>query len=231
MSIQTLLRSQRNECFHIVQKRGLNAADFEWIEYKNIDSTFSKIVHSTSGHYFDFCGNLLLWSPDEFQFGGFANVSSPNIRPARSRWKENLNYFDRWAGFLAREVSAPDLWEAVRTGGELPGLSGDPKLSNTRFTPEEQSYLAQQLKEIHQFVEKTEHLQDDQKLFLEERFAYFDESSKRLGRKDWLNLFMGALLGTVINLAIPPDKINELFRFAGTALARLFSAALSLPGL
>jgi uncharacterized membrane protein YraQ (UPF0718 family) len=110
-------------------------------------------------------------------------------------------------------------------------MSGDPRLSNTSFTPKEQTYLAQQLKEIHQFVEKTEQLQDDQKRFLEERFAYFDESSKRLGRKDWLNLFMGALLGTVINLAIPPDKISEIFRFASTALGRLFSAPLSLPGL
>jgi hypothetical protein len=242
MSIQTLLRSQRNECFRIVQEKRLNVADFEWTEYKHkpddnvprlvtayprpTSYTYSKLVHSISRHYFDFCGDSPKWSPDEFRFEGSAQVSA--VRESE-RWKEKLRYFDRWAGFLAREVLTPDLWEAVRTGGELPGLSGDARLSNAPFTPKEQTYLAQQLKEIHQFVERTEQLQDDQKRFLEERFAYFEESSKRLGRKDWLNLLMGALLNTVINLAIPPDKINEIFHFTSTALSQLFSVRLSLP--
>ena len=51
MSIQTLLRSQRNQCFHIIQKRGLNPADFEWIEQTDSGTISSKIVHSISGYY------------------------------------------------------------------------------------------------------------------------------------------------------------------------------------
>jgi hypothetical protein len=194
-----------------------------------VDIGFSQLVHVPSKYFFWFNWNRFEWSPDDLRPVGRYSTDPSAMRS--TLWTAALSRLQGWTGFLAREVLSPDLWEAAKTGGELPGMSGNPNLENTLFTLSEQVYVSQQLEEIKKFILKTEQIQENQERFLQERFDYFDESSKRLGRKDWLNLFMGALLGTVINLAIPPDKINELFRFAGTALGHLFSTPLALPGM
>lgn len=220
------MRRQKNTCFEIIQAAHLSPAEFLWVDVdpRGNRNTCSELRHPTSGYYFRFDRNDLEWSPD----------SSQRIAGSPSRfghdWSAMLSEFKKWVGYIADELSVPDLWDAVRTAGELPSVSQDPGLSNAPFTAAEQQYLSKQLEEIKEFVFKTVQLEEGQKAFLEARFEYFDESSRRLGRKDWLNLFMGALLGTVINLAVPQDNIGDLFRFAGTALRHLFSTPVGLPG-
>jgi hypothetical protein len=51
-----------------------------------------------------------------------------------------------------------------------------------------------------------------------------------MGRKDWLNLFLGVLVNQIVTLAIPPDAARGLFALAGTTFQWVWDVTIkSLP--
>lgn len=63
---------------------------------------------------------------------------------------------------------------------------------------------------------------DDHAKFVEQQFRYLEESSKRLGSKDWVNILFSTLISLALNLALPPERANGLLHLAGTLLHRLW---------
>ena len=65
-----LLPTQKNEVFSVVQRIGLNPAEFEWCEHKQrgyggIDfELVSRLLHIPTDYYFTFGEFRLEWSPD-----------------------------------------------------------------------------------------------------------------------------------------------------------------------
>jgi hypothetical protein len=50
---------------------------------------------------------------------------------------------------------------------------------------------------------------------IEQEFDYLNESLERLGRKDWLNVLLGGMVGLGIKLALEPGRIKDLLGLAG----------------
>jgi hypothetical protein len=60
-------------------------------------------------------------------------------------------------------------------------------------------------------VSDTHSLSKAQRHDLKETLDYLVDASVRLGRKDWLVLFMGAILGFVLPAAFPPESARTIF--------------------
>ncbi len=147
-----------------------------------------------------------------------------------SEWEVHLKVIrTEWLPNLKREIEAPDLWAAVSQEKQLVEAASSPKVENTAFTKEELGYISTQLREIKEFLFRTQPLSPEQKIFVEVRITYLEESASRLGRVDWLNIVIATLFSLAVQVAFPPNAIRELFQFAGSALSQLFGGTPLLP--
>jgi hypothetical protein len=78
------------------------------------------------------------------------------------------------------------------------------------------------LDEIKGHILEGQQFAADQAEFVEERFAYFEESSTRMGRKDWLNVLYGGLITVIVGVALAPDAAKALLRLAAAAFQSLW---------
>jgi hypothetical protein len=57
---------------------------------------------------------------------------------------------------------------------------------------------------------------------LEEKLDYLVDASGRLGRKDWLNAFIGVALGYILGAALPPESARTIFQTFLRAIGLLY---------
>jgi hypothetical protein len=82
---------------------------------------------------------------------------------------------------------------------------------NTPFTPEEQKEIVGRLDELANYVRKTHSLSRAQMQALDEKLEYLVDASGRLGRKDWLNAFIGVTLAFMLSAALAPEAARAMF--------------------
>jgi hypothetical protein len=62
---------------------------------------------------------------------------------------------------------------------------------------------------------------------LDEKLDYLADAARRLGRKDWLNVCTGAILGYVLTASLPPESAHDML----LGLARAIGHFWGLPDL
>ena len=176
MPKETLLQTQRNAVLSVLRQEGFEPSDFEWREAESSwsDSWMVPVlVHRPSVYSYKFDiadeggikGHQAFYSP-----GG----ESPQVQPSRGffEWKDHLEVIStEWLPNLKREIEAPDLWAAVSQEKQLVEAASSPKVENTAFTKEELGYISTQLREIKEFLFRTQPLSPQQKIFVEVRIT------------------------------------------------------------
>jgi hypothetical protein len=219
----TLLTSQRDIVFKLVGQSGFEHLDFEWSRkfgerYKN---EVPCLVHRPTGSYFLFDfdpplgGHCVEWSPAEQQ---------PVDRANPGDWPSVLMYLQHWLENVEREQSSPNLWAELGRERELLAATAptDNIADNSPFSPAEQAQVAVQLNEIKELLVQTH--QADQQV-LEARIDYLIEASTRMGRRDWLNIFIGGIFGWALNGIVPPEGVREVLALTAHGLGHLFGGA------
>jgi hypothetical protein len=143
----------------------------------------------------------------------------------RDVWNIKGNVANLWLEELKKELDAPDLWASIGQEKVLSTAASSADLDNRPFTASEQSFIAVKLDEIRGYILEGQQLNSQEAEFVQREFADLKDSSRRFGRKDWLRVLLGVLIGQVINLALSPDKARGLFASAGTALQSLWGVA------
>lgn len=116
----------------------------------------------------------------------------------------------------AEDQTLPDLWSDLKQSSGTVGKFQ--ALQNTSFSLEEQRRIAETLNKFKEEVQKREILSGEQVRLLNEQIEYLVKSSKYLGRKDWLNVTLGALIGFTLQAALATDAAMQIIRLAGEAL-------------
>jgi hypothetical protein len=226
MNKNLILRSQANEVFRAIQQEGLNPSDFGWSEILSNqppELVVSQPTHSATGFYFKF----------DFDRGSHHATFSPgdgsttsSVYPAA--WGGQLHWCTQWLRQLHRELEEPDLWSSVTEEKQLVA-SASSDLENTPFSLEEQQKISLAIAEIRIFLLDTNRFAGPQVQFIEARLKHLEEASRRLGRKDWITLAIGALTNIIVGVALAPDAARELLRMAGGLLGWISSGFPSLP--
>jgi hypothetical protein len=156
--------------------------------------------------------------------GVYRNTSADEHAKRVKRWLQDLrSYLDEYS-------TTPDLWAAVNADQQII-LAASQDSDNTPFSPDERTQLFSALNEIRAYLAKTAtHVTEGMKAHIDSQFAYLQDASERLGRKDWLNAFVGAILGVAIQSALTSNQAQDLLRFAKAMLQPVFVQVLRLAG-
>jgi hypothetical protein len=138
-------------------------------------------------------------------------------------WEGIARRLREWANEIRREYVDGDLWEAARRQKEFFTGAGKEESVNTPFTPSEQARIAEQLQEIKEYVKNTYVLSIQQAAHVEKMFGEVEDASHRIGRKDWLLLFGGALFSLILSAIVPPEAVQHILTMATHGLGHIFS--------
>jgi hypothetical protein len=126
-------------------------------------------------------------------------------------WQASTTRVGTWLQEVKRDLEKPDLWAELRREVQLLGVGSNEVTENTLFTQDEQKQIAEQLRGLAKHVSDASSLSEAQKQILKEKIDYLVDGSRRLGRKDWLNTFIGVTLGYLLSTALPPDVARGIF--------------------
>jgi len=136
-------------------------------------------------------------------------------------WAVLENTFHSWAEEVQLEVESPDMWEEIRQSSELLDASSG-ELANTLFTESELAQISKQLREVKTYVREVCSLTTEEAADVEKRFDDAEKASRRMGRKDWLLLFLGTLFPLIISGFLPPDVVKHILIMIAQGLGHLF---------
>lgn len=227
-----LLTSQRNEILALITEVKLDPSHFEWQEVPSeheSDILVSKLVYVPTDF---FCTFDVYRDPYRNLNRRTSYSPSPDLT-VESRWLESwqdqIDACRGWLRTLAKEVAAPDLWASITADRSLVVALSYAEDDNSSFSQTEQQDIAVQLAEIRSLIIASTQLGQEKIGLVESRLAYLQDSSQRLGRKDWKNLALGVVFTILLQLALGPDTSRELWRLISTLLVRLFGGPAQLP--
>jgi hypothetical protein len=241
---QLLSRSHRNDLFRALEKSGVPASEFRlhvdpakypgWLFIYH-DPSQSYFMIRALTYTFKIAGILGNGDPAVQDFTktrrfhgivysaiGSKFKSMQKVEDLNLTWEEVVPLVGKWAlaaveGF--REYNeTPDLWAEFERGRQLFSAPSE----NTLFTEAERELISVQIQQIKVFITNTYELSSDQLLEVNKRLDELAEASGRLGRKDWLMAFTGAVFSLVLSDLIPPQAAQHILMLALHGLGHLF---------
>jgi hypothetical protein len=223
-----LLKSQKNEILTLIQQAALDPMEFEWQEREETETYshgevtlhFHRLIHKPSGYAALFGENFLSYSPGS---------QSPNETESKIGWTGKRAAVVHWLVYLTREIEAPDLWGSLSQEQEL--LSIEPaEAVNTPFTSDEQAKIKSAIEEIRVYITSTYSLAGEPLAKVNRKLDYLIDASTRLGRIDWKNIFVSALISLALQQLSPSGpSLRELFAAAGHLLRHVLGGVISPP--
>lgn len=222
-----LLPSQRNGIFKLIQDRGFHPGEFEWQEFRCLaGGTMPQLLHVPTGFWFRInrhanLGFLVTYAPANETYEAKGNPGD---------WPGVLRYASEWLAYLKRETETPDLWDALTGENELLQGSTGGSSDNLPFEQSELPHVRKCLEELKAYVIKTKDLTESQRKIVDARFDHMEEAATRMGRKDWVAMVIGSLMGVAFSLALNGDGTRDLFGFAALVIKRALGTMLYLTG-
>jgi hypothetical protein len=199
-SLTPLLQKwHRNDIFKAIQAVGIDPREFDLddsgaevrVKHRSSPSCFT--VSRESGYY---VGQSVVADGPVWPF---SPCSWLTLMPRVSTWLEEVKH----------DLATPDLWAELQREAKLLGAGSNELTKNTPFTLDEQEEIARRLQELAKYASRTYTLSTAQMQTLDAKLDYLVKASSRLGRKDWLIMFIGAILGYILSVPLPPESARD----------------------
>lgn len=148
---------------------------------------------------------------------------------SRQPWESVLRRVQSWiieiGQFLVRAeeyARTPDLWDELYQAKKYFTGPHEQRFNNAPFTASEQAEISSQIKETKAYVKTAYQLTTGQISRVEARLDDAEEASGRMGRKDWLMLFYGAVTSLTLGDFITPQIAQHIFLLTIHGLSHLF---------
>lgn len=145
------------------------------------------------------------------------------------KWDQVLAEIQSWVSKvenLAKETEqyegTPDLWEELNQGKNFFSSQDRKDAENTPFTDAEQASISAHIKQIKDYIKATHQLTSEQISHVEARLDQAEGASRRMGRKDWLVLFNGAIFSLILTDLITPQTAQHIILMTVHGLSHLF---------
>ena len=220
----TLRRGVKNRVYELVKLHGLAHSDFHW-STTNSEEVFgdtdvyllSQLVYLPTFDFFTFGLDTVEYSPGE--------IRKVEWRRHEQQWSTKEDLLEQWLQRL-REDAKPDLWASVGEPTTLTTAAVSPRLENRPFTESEVGDIVQALHQIEtRLLSSIEEFQQGQTTLIRDGFQHLEEASSRIGRKDWILLFMGQMVSLFFTLGLSSANAQQILEFAGNALQFLWVSA------
>jgi hypothetical protein len=234
-----LSKSQRNDLFASIAKSGTPVTEFDLrvsrVQAKDEEKGIAVVIdHRYSKSYF----GIFPHSAGTFEIFGrlddgeklatdlqrsarFFSALRTSMTAKRS-WPQVPPLAGKWARKLieVREehANAPDLWAELEQSKRLLTAPGE----NTPFTESEQAEISGQIQRVKAYINDTFELTDERLSEVEKRLDEAEQAGRRMGRKDWLMLFNGAVFSLILSDLIPPQAAQHILLMTLHGLGHLF---------
>jgi hypothetical protein len=191
---------QKNQIFEAIQTAGLNPKEFDLqdqdaevrIKHKWSASCFT--IGGDAGHY---VGHYVVGDAPDWPIDVYS-------------WQALIQRMSHWLTEVKRDLETPDSWAELELDAKLLGGNSDDITENMPFTLDEQREIAERLRELAEQTRRAYSLSEAQTRVLNAKLDYLVGASGRLGRIDWRNALVGAILGFVLNAALPPEYAPDI---------------------
>jgi transposase len=143
----------------------------------------------------------------------------------RVSWRAAVKSFRKWSERVAKAAgkgTGPDLWKQFNQSREFFENQTKEGAGNSHFTSIEQVEISVRIKQAKEYIHNSSELTDEQFSRIATRLEYIEEASKRIGRKDWLIMFNGTVLGMMVNDTITPQVAQHIFVLIVHGLGHFF---------
>jgi hypothetical protein len=145
------------------------------------------------------------------------------------KWDTVLAEVQKWTGRvgdLAKEIeqyeSTSDLWEELNRSKNFFTSQSEQSTGNAPFTDAEQADISAQINQIKDYIKAAHELTSEQISHVEIRLDQVEQASRRLGRKDWLMTFNGAVFSLILTDLITPQTAQHVIMMTIHGLSHLF---------
>jgi hypothetical protein len=196
-----LQKWQTNDLFEAIQIGGLDPRAFE-MENSGAET---QVKHKWSRSFFIIGG-------DAGDYRGHSVVGDGVEWPYEVySWHSLMTRFSRWVSEVKTDLDTPDLWAELRSETDLLRSAHTGAGDNTPFTRQEQKEIELRLRELEAQVAQTCSLPEREVENLNAKIDYLVKAAGRVGRIDWRNLFVGAVVGYLFT-GIPPEPARCVFQ-------------------
>lgn len=206
-----LQKSQKNAIITAIRAIDLDPREFI---FDDSSTTEIKITHKRSSWSF-----IVTGGPGHY-IGRYTLAEGLDLPYEVHSWQSFLPRVENWLESLKRDLNTPDLWAELRREARWLGAGSTRIIENTPFTPEEQQDIARRLDKLGTDVTDAFSFSAAKMQILQEDLNYLVDASHRLGRKDWINIFIGVTVAFVLDATHAPEGAR--------ALARIFFQAIGL---
>lgn len=207
-----LLKTQKNYVFKVLQKIGLEPANFSWKHQPTPDTStpppykdilIPKLEYLDGEYYYEFGPYHYKFSPGQSESVEYKEVRSLD---------EQLFYVTQWAQNIKRQIEAPDLWaEIEKYRATLPLVTGE-QLVNEPIPAYEAEEISSKLQLLADKIEEQFKLNEEQNQFVRSKLDYLADAAKRQPRRDWENIFIAVVINIAFQLALEPTKAQQLWQ-------------------
>jgi hypothetical protein len=223
----TLLNTQKRDVFEMLVDSGLQPHQFEsnsGLRGGNVGGpppTQISILQPKSRpeFYFTFDFARGCYHPRCSPWEG-ARVASLG----EASWPSCLGYVQVWARLVQAELNTPDPWQVLPGLATTSDIAVASDVANTEFSHRETDRLANGLEQIRRLLIDAAGRSEQSVAVINSQLNSLLDASKRMGRKDWVNQAIGALMTLSITLALPPETTKqalEILRQTLTGLVHL----------
>jgi len=219
----TLLTSQKNEVFKIIQNFGLETANFSWdIGESTIPSKSKDLLAINGDVYFDKVPKLIYKEGQfYFQFELLKGQHRCTFSPGRETpfethfpgpWVHLTNHIKDWLSNLQREIEAPNLWAEMEKYRISVSLDLPEQTRNESIPTYEAEEIANKLNMLADKIDELYELKKDQSKFVRSKLHYLAEAAKRQKSMDFFYTSIGVFGTIAMGLALEPNKTKELWQ-------------------
>ena len=211
-ALTRLQKWQRNGIFEAIQAVGLDPREFDLED----SDTAVTIKHKWSESCFCIGGDARRY------IGTYVVGDTPAWPYEAYSWQNVVSRVSGWLEDVKRDLDTPDLWAELQRETELLGIGSVEVTENTPFTLAEQKEIEERLRERARYVSLTYSLSGAQIQALDAKLDDLVEASRRVGRKDWLNIFVGTIAVYILTAAVPPESARGILMTLVRAIGILY---------
>jgi len=216
----TLPRDQRNEVLGAVLDAGLSPSDFRWVTTRTAATQIGAggervevdtLMHEPTGYMFAFDVNLNRRASPHLYAGMDPGRNGPRELINAGDWRSIMSLVRTWAERIKTIHEEPDLWAIFAEGSA--GLALPPPRDsfqdyNTPFTTEEVTQIDVGLDEVLALALSQSELLSEQVEELTAAVAELKEAARRVGRRDWGQIFLGAIFDLGLRYVLSSNTIK-----------------------
>jgi hypothetical protein len=215
--------------------------DFDPAEFKFEDTGQKVSVTHDSGSTFEFSREEEPVNPTLAEFGiNFGDRYQYEVKASvaeginQSHSASSIDYVvtvsvSGWLREIKATVGVPDYWKEMQDSRGSIAIIQRGDFANTPFSPAEQKQIAAQLQEVKKQVQELYGLSNRQMTQVNEKLDAVIEDAGRLGRKDWIVIFIGTILPLVLSDVLTWGAAHHILALTLHGLLHLFTSGIEPP--